>query len=504
MLLNNIFNTNRNPDILECIANLSNDEVFTPPQVVQQILDALPAEVWSNPELKFLDPACKTGVFLREIAKRLMLGLQDIILDEQTRREHIFKNMIYGIAITDLTGLMSRRSLYYSKYPDSKYSVIQMPSPQGNIIYNNIEHSFQNRKCIYCGAPQELLDRVETMERHAYQFIHQSIDKIFTNMKFDVIIGNPPYQLNSGGYGAQAIPIYQKFIETAIELEPKYISMIIPSRWFTGGMGLSEFRARMLADKRMKFLVDYPNAEDCFPGVEIKGGVCYFLWDSAHKGDCEVISMMEGKEVNRAIRALDEYDIFIRFNESIGILNKIKAKNEAALDKKVSGVDPFKFPTNFKDFKKKPFENSVKMYVNPSLGKIGYVDKDKIINNIEWIDKYKILLAQASEGKGIYPNNIIGKPILAEPNSCCTFTYLVVNTFESQLEAENLAKYIKTRFFRFLVSLKKNTQHLSKDRFSFVPDLDMSQEWTDEKLYQRYDITEEEQQFIESIVKPMA
>lgn len=504
MLLNNIFNTNRNPDILECIANLSNDEVFTPPQVVQQILDALPAEVWSNPELKFLDPACKTGVFLREIAKRLMLGLQEIIPDEQTRREHIFKNMIYGIAITDLTGLMSRRSLYYSKYPDSKYSVIQMPSPQGNIIYNNIEHSFQNRKCIYCGAPQELLDRVETMERHAYQFIHQSIDKIFTNMKFDVIIGNPPYQLNSGGYGAQAIPIYQKFIETAIDLEPKYISMIIPSRWFAGGMGLSEFRARMLSDKRMKVLVDYPNAEDCFPGVEIKGGVCYFLWDSAHKGDCKVISMMDGNIVSEATRPLNEYDIFVRFNESIGILNKIKAKNEATLDKKVSGVDPFKFPTNFKDFKKKPFENSVKIYANPSLGKVGYVDKDKITINTQWVDKYKVLLARASEGKGTYPNNILGKPIVAEPNSCCTFTYLVVSTFESQLEAENLAKYIKTRFFRFLVSLKKNTQDTNKDKFSFVPDLDMSQEWTDEKLYQRYDITEEQQQFIESIVKPMA
>lgn len=502
MLTNNIFNINRNPDILECIANLSNDEVFTPPQVVQQILDALPAEVWSNPDLKFLDPACKTGVFLREIAKRLMLGLQEIIPDEQTRREHIFKNMIYGIAITDLTGLMSRRSLYYSKYPDSKYSVVQMPNPQGNIVYSNIEHSFQNRKCIYCGAPQELLDRVETMERHAYQFIHQSIDKIFTNMKFDVIIGNPPYQLNDGGgTGSSAMPIYQKFIETAIELEPKYISMIIPSRWFAGGKGLDEFRSRMLSDKRMKALVDYPNAEDCFPGVSIEGGVCYFLWDSTHKGDCEVISMMDGKEVNRAIRALDDYDVFVRFNNAIGILNKIKAKSESTLDKKVSSRKPFGLVSNFNDFKKKTFENSVKIYANKQ---IGYVDKDKISMNINLIYKYKVILSKAYGNGKSYPIQVTGKPIVAEPNSCCTETYLVISTFESQLEAENLAKYIKTRFFRFLVSLKKNTQNTSKDRFSFVPDLDMSQEWTDEKLYQRYDITEEEQQFIESIVKPMA
>jgi site-specific DNA-methyltransferase (adenine-specific) len=503
MLINNIFNTNRNPDILECIANLSNDEVFTPPQVVQQILDALPAEVWSNPDLKFLDPACKTGVFLREIAKRLMIGLENIIPDESARREHIFKNMIYGIAITDLTGLMSRRSLYYSKYPDSKYSVIQMSGPQGNIVYSNIEHTFKNRRCVYCGSPQELLDRVETMERHAYQFIHQSIDKIFTNMKFDVIIGNPPYQLNDGGFGASAMPIYQKFIEAAIDLEPRYISMIIPSRWFAGGKGLDEFRAKMLSDKRMKILVDYPNAEDCFPGVEIKGGVCYFLWDKTHNGVCEVISMIGGEQVSRAKRALDEYDVFVRFNESIGIVNKIRSKNESTLDKKVSSRKPFGFTTNFNDFKAKQFKNSVKIYVNPSLGKVGYVDREKIIINPEWVDKYKVLLAMAAEGKGTYPNNIIGKPILAEPNSCCTETYLVIDIFDDKIKAENLEKYTKTQFFRFLVSLKKNTQHLSKDRFSFVPDLDMSQEWTDEKLYQRYDITEEEQAFIASIVKEM-
>lgn len=321
-------------------------------------------------------------------------------------------------------------------------------------------------------------------------------------MKFDVIIGNPPYQLNDGGgTGSSAMPIYQKFIETAIELEPKYISMIIPSRWFAGGKGLDEFRSRMLSDKRMKVLVDYPNAEDCFPGVEIKGGVCYFLWDSAHKGDCKVISMMDGNIVSEATRPLNEYDVFVRFNESIGILNKIRAKNESTLDKKVSSRKPFGLESNFKDIKlSKELDYELKVY---AIGKVGFVKAADIKNNHNIIDRYKVLLAKASEGKGTYPNNILGKPIVAEPNSCCTETYLVINTFESQLEAENLAKYIKTRFFRFLVSLKKNTQNTSKDRFSFVPDLDMSQEWTDEKLYQRYDITEEEQQFIESIVKPM-
>jgi site-specific DNA-methyltransferase (adenine-specific) len=320
-------------------------------------------------------------------------------------------------------------------------------------------------------------------------------------MKFDVIIGNPPYQLDTGGVGAQATPIYQKFIDIAIELNPRYISMIIPSRWFAGGMGLNEFRAKMLNDKRMKVLVDHPNAEDCFPGVEIKGGVCYFLWDSKHNGECEVISMLGGEEVSRAKRKLDEHDTFIRFNESIEILNKIKAKNEETLESKVSGVDPFKFPTNFKDYKKKEFANSIKIYTR---GEIGYIQKDQIKTNVNWVDKYKVALSQAYGAGSTYPHQITGKPVIMEPNSCCTFTYLVINVFKTKKEAQNFEKYIKTRFFRFLVSLKKNTQHLSKDRFSFVPDLDMSQEWTDEKLYKRYGINEKEQEFIKSIVREMA
>lgn len=502
MLLNNIYKK-RMPDILECIANLSSDEVFTPPQVANAILDLLPKEVWSNPNLKFLDPACKTGIFLREIAKRLMTGLENKIPNEEDRREHIFKNMLYGIAITDITGLTSRRSLYYSKDASGKKSVIKFDNCNGNIIYENQIHTFENRKCIYCGAAEMILSRGESLESHAYQFIHQDINNLFKDMKFDVIIGNPPYQLSDGGFGASAMPIYHKFIETAMNLEPRYLSMIIPSRWFAGGKGLDDFRAKMLSDKRLRTLVDYPNAEECFPGVEIKGGVCYFLWDSKHNSECEVVSMLNGEEVSRAKRFLDEHDVFIRFNESIEIIKKIKSKNEVTLDKKVSSMKPFGFRTFFNDFKKKEFNNSVKIYVNPTLGKVGWVDKDKIIINKNWVNKYKILLAMAAEGKGTYPNNIIGKPILAEKNSCCTETYLVCDIFDTKEKAQNFEKYVRTRFFRFLISLKKNTQHLSKDRFSFVPDLDMSQEWTDEKLFKRYGITEKEQEFIKSIVKEM-
>ena len=497
MLINNIFKK-RMPDILECIANLSSDEVFTLPQTANNILNLLPQEVWQNPDLKFLDPACKTGIFLRECAKRLMSGLEKAIPNEEKRREHIFKNMLYGIAITDITSLMSRRSLYYSKSGLSENAVIKFENDKGNIIYENIEHTFEKRRCTHCGAPEDLLDRVEGLETHAYQFIH--LNNLFNNMKFDVIIGNPPYQLQDGGFSASAMPIYHKFIETAMELKPRYLSMIIPSRWFAGGKGLDDFRAKMLADKRLKILVDHPNAEDCFPGVEIKGGVCYFLWDSKYNGECEVISMLGGEEVSRAKRSLGDYDTFIRFNESIDIIKKIKAKNEATLDKKVSSRKPFGFATNFADFKQTEFKNSVKIHAN---SEIGWVAKNKIEINKNWINKNKVLLSMAYGAGSGYPHQITGKPILATKNSCCTETYLVIDVFDDKKKAENFVKYVNTRFFRFCVSLKKNTQHLSKDRFSFVPDIDMATEWTDEKLFKRYGITETEQEFIKSIVREM-
>lgn len=500
MLVNNIFKR-RTPDILECIANLSSDEVFTPPGLANSILDLLPKEVWKNKDLKFLDPACKTGIFLRECAKRLMTGLEDVMPDEDKRREHIFKNMLYGISITDITSLMSRRSLYYSKSGTSKHAVVKFDNEKGNIQYENIRHTFEKRKCIYCGAPEELLDRVEGLENHAYQFIHQEINNIFNTMKFDVIIGNPPYQLNDGGgTGSSAMPIYHKFIETSIALNPKYISMIIPSRWFAGGKGLDDFRDKMLSDKRLKILIDHSNADDCFPGVSIKGGVCYFLWDSKHNGDCEFIEMRGGEEVSRVARDLGQYDVLVRFNESMPILEKVRSKNETTLDKKVFSRNPFGLSADFTDFKKSKFNGSVKIFARNN---IGYVNIKKILNNKELINKYKVLVSKAYGAGSDFPHQITGKPILAEKNSCCTETYLVVEVFNKKENAENFENYIKTRFFRFLVSLKKNTQNMAKDIFSFVPDLDMSIEWTDKKLFERYAIDEKEQEFIKSIVREM-
>ena len=319
---------NYNPDVLTCLANLSNDEVFTPPSLVNDILDLLPAELWKNPDAKFLDPVCKSGVFLREIAKRLMNGLEKKIPNKEKRINHIFKNQLYGIAITELTSLLSRRSVYCSKTANGKYSICdEFSDEQGNIHYERMQHTWSNGKCIYCGASQDVYDREEVLETYAYNFIHTENPEEIFNMKFDVIVGNPPYQLSDGGHGRSASPIYQKFVLQAKKLNPRFLTMIIPARWFAGGKGLDEFRKEMLEDKHIRKLVDYENSNDVFPGVDVAGGICYFLRDRDNPGLCEVTNFINSESV-KSERALNEFPIFIRHSKAIPILRKVFAKNE--------------------------------------------------------------------------------------------------------------------------------------------------------------------------------
>jgi site-specific DNA-methyltransferase (adenine-specific) len=484
------------PDILDCIANLSSDEVFTPPEVANQVLDLLPKEIWSDPNIKILDPCCKTGIFLRESARRLMVGLEKAIPNEEERREHIFKKMLYGIAITELTGLVSRRSLYYSKDASSDYSIVQFKDKEGNITYKRTEHDYVQGKCRICGSPYENLERGDSMENYAYQFIHE--EEVF-KMKFDVIVGNPPYQIESGGFGAQATPIYQLFVEQAFRMKPRYVCMITPSRWFAGGMGLDGFRKRMLESKNFRNLVDFPDAADLFPGVQIKGGVSYFVWDKNYEGRCSV-KTVQGEQVSEVTdRYLGEHgEIFIRFNEAIPILDKVLSKKLESIEEMISPINPFGIPTNFKDYEEKSFKGSLTLY---SSDGIKFIAKDKVKQNLDWAGNWKVLTPKAGPGNDGYPHKILGNPIVTKPNSVCTMTYLIAGEFNSEQEAINFSNYLKTKFARFLVALRKNTQDVSKSKFRFVPKLDFKKDWSDQTLYRMFAITSDEQKFIDTIVR---
>ncbi len=501
---------NYNPDVLTCLANLSNDEVFTPPDLVNQMLDLLPEELWKNKDSKFLDPVTKSGVFLREIAKRLNDGLKSEIPCHEERINHILKNQIYGVAITELTSLLARRSIYCSKKADGKYSICsEFDSNYGNIRYKAIRHTWKSGKCEFCGANQEVYDREDGYESHAYEFIHtKDPQQLFgKDMKFDVIIGNPPYQLSDGGDSSEdararggATPLYNKFVHQAKKLNSKYLIMIIPSRWFAGGRGLDDFRDEMLKDKAIKNIVDYPVSSECFPGVEIKGGVCYFLREKNYSGDC-LIKTIRGGTVSTMTRPLIEpnCDVFIRYNEAISIFRKVAKLKEPSFSDLVSTQKPFGFRTFFTG-KSKPSKDSVELYTNKN---IGYVSRDEIEQNQSWVDKHKIYISMAYGAGEDFPHQIINKPFYGAPNTCCTETYLVIGPYEKKKEATNAISYIQTKFFRFLVLLRKNTQHASKSVYQFVPVQDFTESWTDEKLYKKYSLDQEEIDFIESMIRPM-
>ena len=430
-------NKNYNPDILNCLANLSSDEVFTSPELANKMLDLLPQELFSSVETRFLDPCCKSGVFLREITKRLLKGIEDKIPDLQQRIDYIMKRQVYGIALTELTAQMSRRTLYCSKYANGEYSVTTaFDNEAGNIKFEHVHHKWNNGKCEFCGASRSEYARGEIKENYAYQFIHTLEPKDIFKMKFDVIIGNPPYQLSDGSGGStdSAIPIYNKFIEQAKKLEPRYLSMIIPSKWMMGGRGLKTFRNNMMEDKRIKYLVDYEDSSDCFAGLHIDGGICYFLWDNSYCGETNYTYISNDGEVLNSINSLKNkyFKYVVRDPRIRSLLDKTYSGN--SFSNVVSNVRPYgirgylfnepeRYPNSNLQFE--CFKNSIKMYgvkgIKGGAKRIeGYVSNDFITVNRESLDKYKIFFTTSYSTNAINPP----EPIMGNPNTACTETFL--------------------------------------------------------------------------------
>jgi site-specific DNA-methyltransferase (adenine-specific) len=498
----------RIPDILECLAQLSSDEVPTPPKLAEAMLDLLPEEVWCDPDLRWLDPCSKSGVFLREIVKRLLFdGLVGWESDFEKRREHIFRNMIFGCGITELTGIISRRTVYCSRHAAGEHSAIRFETDEGNLPFVRAEHDFNQGRCRICGAPENL-ERGEARENYAYAFIHGGYPtEEMGDMKFDVIVGNPPYQIDDGGHSASATPVYQHFVARAIKLDPRYVLMITPARWFMGGKGLDKYRARMLGDKRTRALVDYPKLYEGFPGVKIRGGISYFLWDRDHNGPCSVQTIWDGKPVGEPVeRYLDAYDVLVRRNEAVGILEKVRnfrvaGGSEGTLNTRVSTQKPFGLRTFFHGAGTPDgMTDPIKLH---GSRKSTWIERADIPKNADWVDNWKVLMSRVQGTSAAVEMQFLGTPMVSGPGEACTETYVVAGRFHEKTTAERYAAYLRTRLARFLVSLRKSTQDAARDVYAFIPDIPLDREWADADLYERYGLTDEEIAFVESQVKGM-
>lgn len=489
-----------NPDILTCLANLSADEVFTPPKLAAAMLDMLPPDLFRRPDTTFLDPVCKSGVFLREIARRLNDGLRDQMPDEQKRVDHILTKQVFGLATSELTAAISRRSVYCSKKADGKFSIAtKFTTHEGNIRLPSTKHRWnKNGRCENCGANKDEYGRGEEREAYAYPFIHDVDPRELFQVKFDVIVGNPPYQLSDGGFGRSASPIYQNFVTQAKNLDPRFLTMVIPSRWFGGGKGLDEFRTEMLSDDRIGTIVDFEDATEVFPGVSVAGGVCYFLWDRDYHGHCSMINV-QGGEKTTTTRKLNEFSTFIRESRAIPIVRKIMSKSEPRMRDQVSSYKPFGLRTYVQPQK----SGDLLLYWQKGIGPY---PRNEITAGIEMIDQWKVISSRSGHEHAGNPGKdgtrrVLARTDILPPGTVCTETYLVIGSYNSELEARNLHAYMKTRFFRFLMTLFMYSHGITKDTFAFIPILDMQKKWNDNELAERYNLTADEVAFIESKIR---
>lgn len=527
-----------NPDVLTCIANLSNDEVFTPPEIANAMLDQLAdtwaadndgASIWANPDVKFLDPFTKSGIFLREITRRLTEGLVHEIPDLRERVNHILTKQVYGLAITNLTAMLTRRSVYCSKWANSEHSICSaFGDDAGNIWFERTEHTwaggkpesrihptsgreitvYVNRRCSFCGASEGDYARGADLESHAYAFIHtedvhQFLAKAFgESMQFDVVIGNPPYQLSDGGgTGSSAIPLYHRFVEQAKRLDPRYLTMIIPSRWFTGGKGLDAFREGMLNDDQIRHISDYPNSRDVFDGVDVAGGVCYFLWNKDSHGDCH-ISTRAADKVWSATRSLTEFPVFVRDNRALAIVQKVIGADLPSFSELVSSRRPF-------DIDASDLGDSIgDLYLFNAHGD-GKINLSRLSKKgSDLVPTWRAMVSKSSnEHAGQTDKNgqkrVLSRLEVMPPGSVCTESYLVIGPFKNESQAAASITYLKTRFARFLIQSVLLTQNITKKSFAMLPAMNFDRTWTDAELYSYFELNDDDVAFIEATIREM-
>ncbi len=527
-------------DILETINNVGNDEVFTPRKVVDMMLNSLPEEVWHNPDYRWLNPASKTGIFEREIAIRLDEGLKNIIPDTETRRKHILQDMIFSIGQTKFTANVARRTLYYCCQANRKCDGIKedghyvngfaigggswFDDAEGNIKTPCSNHLMSKDKCVYCGMSKDsrYLDS-DQREQYSYDFIHSrpgaDLQKLLSKrffkgdekVKFDVIVGNPPYQLstdskNSEKSKTQAVPIYQLFAEQAFSLKPRYVTMIMPSKWFAGGMSsLEDFRKYMMSCRKIRYLTDYANAKDCFPTNSIAGGVNFFLWDREYDGDCSFTNIIGDKQYVQS-RGLNEFPILVRQNEAVSILRKVKSAGEETMDQIASPLMPFGLSTDVRGVESPDSKHCIALHTSKG---VTYIEKSSIKKGLDILEKYKVLVGILGAEHALEPDKdgkfriITSSMKVLAPSEACTHSYFTIGKCNSMNEADNIYRYLRTKFARFLILSAMTSTHLSRNVLIFLPIQDFSKSYTDNDLYLKYDLTQEEIDFIEEQMKEM-
>lgn len=472
----------------------SEDGRLDNPRFVEQ--GQVTADVFGKLDIKILEINSKTGLYpLYVTYSAYRRKLQEFCNKELTIKEkqdlwlQTVDENIFVICKTPMAKAITKRTLI--GYNNSKFNA----------------HYFDDLINVMNNKPQLFIDKV--LKANYWK-------RKGNSMFFDAIVSNPPYQSStSGGIGngkaaTQAKPIFQLFVQQAKKINPSYVSMIIPARWYNGGMGLNDFRKEMLEDKHMKRLVDFYNAKDCFPTVEIAGGLCYFLWAKNYEGDCDVINKLDDGE-DRLTRPLGEFgDIFIRSNKSISIINKVRSKTDRFWDEQVSALDTFGISSKEKGH---PEYQNGDIQLLHSVGFNGqgldYISPDVVTKNKELIDKYKIkisiMIPQGGE-TGVQPANgyrSISGPQILYPGVVDTFSYLNVAFFDTETEAKNFLNFLIGKFARYMMRTTFSSVHLSKSNFIFVPAMDFTQEWTDKKLYEYFELSEEEIKLIETTMRPI-